>query len=199
MQFLSTIFFKFFSDFFQKFFPQFFLLFFSTTFFLFVLVFYVLIQTKNLFHVFSLCLYDIKQIANLFMTKCPLVSQKYMLVLSQCLYHSNNFWVSLLEMTNFCNKLVLSSILAQYLPNFWVSLLEMTNFKSMRLLPCPSHNSGSQGLYIFAVSLAPRKIIFSKNFTVMTTHNWGPGVITVTFFDKMSYHGARVKIKKWYG
>ena len=38
----------------------------------------------------------------------------------------------------------------------------------MSLLPCPSHNSGSQGLHIFPVSLAPPKIIFSKKFTVKT-------------------------------
>ena len=67
----------------------------------------------------------------------------------------------------------------------------------MRLLPCPSHNSGSQGLHIFPVSLAPPKIIFSKNFTVKTHFDGGVsmGGIRVIFFDKMSYQGARVKIK----
>ena len=40
-------------------------------------------------------------------------------------------------------------------------------------------------------------MIFSKKVTTMTPPNWGWlwGVITATFFDKMSCHRARVKIK----
>ena len=70
-------------------------------------------------------------------------------------------------------------------------------FTSIPIHLCLFHSSWRQGLQIFVFSLAPQRIIFSKKVTTMTPliGGWLWGVITATFFDKMSCRRARVKIK----
>ena len=70
-------------------------------------------------------------------------------------------------------------------------------FTSIPIHLCLFHSSWRQGLQKFVFSLALQWIIFSKKVTTMTPliGGWLWGVITVTFFDKMSCRRARVKIK----
>ena len=67
-------------------------------------------------------------------------------------------------------------------------------FTSIPIHLCLFHSSWRQGLQKFVFSLALQWIIFSKKVTTMTPliGGWLWGVITVTFFDKMSCRRARV-------
>ena len=100
--------------------------------------------------------------------------QKYELLLGQYSKISNQ-WNFLEKDTNFC----------------WIFYV----MQAIHL--CLFHSSWRQGLQIFVFSLAPQRIIFSKKVTTMTPliGGWLWGVITATFFDKMSCRRARVKIK----
>ena len=66
--------------------------------------------------------------------------------------------------------------------------------RTMQTHPCPAYKAGNQGRDIFILAVAPRKIIFSQNFTSMTRGSlWGEGWGKLV--DIMTHFRARTKTK----